>query len=158
MKGYETYDGTRDHSISPPNKPPIRKKKKFHKHDYQHWLAEPYNSARGERALWIAVITQAMMDALSKSRNPELVYHKRDAIYWLFENNRDFVTVCLHAGFDPDYVRQKAKRAITSPTPWRADPGKGKRYTERKAYRERAKQQRQQAPKARLLEFACVYA
>jgi hypothetical protein len=40
---------------------------------------------------------------------------------------------------DPDYVRRKAKRAIISPKPWRAEAGKGKRYLERKAYRQKNK-------------------
>ncbi|MGE0754999.1 MAG: hypothetical protein AB7L92_07540 [Alphaproteobacteria bacterium] len=134
-------DGIKDktRSITPLVK--NHKKKKRHKHDYQYWLAEPYNAARGETSLWIAVITQAVMDALSKSRNPEIQFHKREAIYWLTENNKDFIIVCLNAGLDPDYVRQKAKRAIYSPSPWRAEPGKGKRYQERKAYRERIRKE-----------------
>jgi hypothetical protein len=41
------------------------------------WLPEPYNYVRGETSLWVAVITQAMMDALSKSSNPETQYHKQ---------------------------------------------------------------------------------
>lgn len=123
----------------------IQKRKKRSKHDYHYWLADPFNSARGETSLWVAVITQAVMDALSKSRNPEIQKHKREAIYWLTENNKDFITVCLNAGMDPDRVRQQAKRAITSPTPWRAEPGKGKRYAERKAYREQIKKEQRKS-------------
>lgn len=102
------------------------------------------------------------MDALSRSRNPEVQYHKREAIYWLTENNKDFIIVCLHAGMDPDYVRQKAKRAINSPSPWRAEPGSGKRYAERKAYRERIRKQpaSSESPhshsKSQVLAFRCV--
>jgi hypothetical protein len=103
------------------------------------WFDGPYDSVRGESALWVAVITQAMMDALSRSGNPEAMYHKHEATEWLTGNGKDFVEVCLLAGFDPDYVRRKAKRALVAPRPWRAEPGKGKRYLERKAYRDRQK-------------------
>lgn len=99
------------------------------------FLGKSYDSTRGETALWSAVITQALMDALSKSRSAEALYHKHTAIAWLTGNGKDFTMVCLCAGFDPDYVRKKAKRAITCPQRWRAEPGKGKRYLERKKYR-----------------------
>lgn len=99
------------------------------------------SGVRGEHALWSAVITQALMDALSKSRSVEACYHKQEAIHWLTGNSKDFITVCLFAGFDPDYIRKKAKRAISNPNPWRAAPGEGKRYQERKKYRQQQKQQ-----------------
>ena len=102
---------------------------------------EKYNPVRGERALWAAVITQAMMDALSKSRNPEIQYHKHEAIRWLTGNSKDFQDVCLLADMDPDYVRRSAKRALVAPRAWRAEAGQGKRYHERKAYRQRLKTQ-----------------
>jgi hypothetical protein len=98
-------------------------------------LVEPFNHARGETALWVAVITQAMMDALSKSKTPEMRYHKYEAIRWLSDNSKDFVMVCYFADMDPDYVRRKAKKSLLSPTAWRAEAGKGKRYMERKSYR-----------------------
>jgi hypothetical protein len=75
------------------------------------------------------------MDALSRSRNHEALYHKHMATVWLTGSSKDFIMVCLCAGFDPDYVRKKAKRAIASPQRWRAEPGKGRRYLERKKYR-----------------------
>src|SRR5947208_1331494 len=94
---------------------------------------------RGETSLWVAVITQAMMDALSRCNNAEATYHKHEAIHWLTGNSRDFITVCLFAGLDPDYVRRKSKRALAAPRPWRAEAGKGKRYLERKVYRQNLK-------------------
>jgi hypothetical protein len=114
-------------------------KTKNRKSNYDAFFLEPYNGARGETALWIAVITQAMMDALSHSKQSEAQYHKHEAIRWLSDNSKDFVEVCMSAGLDPDYVRRKAKRALVVPTLWRAAPGKGKRYLERKSYRERMK-------------------
>lgn len=106
------------------------------------WFDGPYNTARGETALWVAVITQAMMDALSRSRHPEQQHHKQAAINWLTGNSKDFFLVCYYAGMDPDYVRRKAKRALVSPVAWRAAPGHGQRYLERKNYRQRIKKMR----------------
>lgn len=125
---------TRPHSQ--PSSPTRRKK---HQVDL---FPEPHNPVRGETALWVAVITQAMMDALSNSRNPEIQFHKHEAIRWLTGQSKDFITVCHFADLNPDEVRRKAKRAIASPTPWRAEAGKGKRYQERKAYRQQAKAHR----------------
>ena len=110
------------------------------------WLSDPNQPVRGEQALWVAVITQAMMDALSRASSSEARYHKNEAINWLTGNSKDFVTVCLHAGLDPNYVRRKAKRSLLNPQNWRADAGKGKRYEERKAYRKRKKLEKHPTP------------
>lgn len=91
--------------------------------------------AGAEQSMWIGVIMQAMMDALNLARDSESLYNKTEAIHWLTGNSRDFVDVCLYAGLDPDYVRRKAKKAMLSPVAWRAAPGCGKRYHERKAKR-----------------------
>jgi len=101
------------------------------------WFGGPFNPVRGENALWVAVITQAMMDALSRCKNSEAAYHKHEATRWLMDNSKDFIMVCLLAGFDPGYIRRQAKRALIAPRPWRAEAGKGKRYLERKSYRKR---------------------
>lgn len=87
------------------------------------WLEEVYNTARGETALWVAVITQAMMDALSKCKKSESQYSKLEATRWLTDNGKDFIDVCLAAGMNPDYVRRKAKQVLASPSPWRAEAG-----------------------------------
>lgn len=106
---------------------------------YYPWFDGPYDSARGEAALWTAVITQALMDGMSQSKNPEQRYHKQAAIQWLTSGSKDFHMVCMLAGLDSDYVRRKAKKALFSKTAWRAAPGKGSRYQERKAYRARTR-------------------
>lgn len=79
----------------------------------------PFNPTRGEEALWSAVITQALMDAGSKSRKPEAVQEKAKAIRWLLGDSEDFHTVCQNAGLDPAYVREKAKAAIARGCVWR---------------------------------------
>lgn len=101
------------------------------------WLEEAYNTARGETSLWVAVITQAVVDSISKCNKKEAKYHKHEAINWLTGNSKDFNDVCIRAGMEPEYVRKKAKQIIASPTQWRAEAGKGKRYQERKKYREK---------------------
>ena len=98
---------------------------------------ERHSPVQGERAVWVGVITQALMDALSKSRTAEALYHKHEAIQWLTGNSHNFIMVCQLAGFEPSNIRRKAKRALVSPKEWRLPAGKGKRYMQRKAYRAR---------------------
>src|SRR5690242_8556415 len=86
-------------------KPSKRKTVRKLRRQYAHpWFSEPYNAVRGEQALWIAVITQAMMDALSRSTHPEQRYHKQAAIQWLTGSSKDFYYVCMLAGMEPSYV------------------------------------------------------
>jgi len=101
------------------------------------WLNGPYNEAGSEKRLWIAVITQAVLDALNKAKDSESVFYKHEAVCWLTDNSWNFKTVCQFAGLEPEWVRRHAKRAIYDPRPWRAPPREGKRYLERKEYRER---------------------
>lgn len=79
----------------------------------------PFNPVKGEMALWTAVITQALMDAGSGSRKPEAQHEKAKAIRWLLGNSEDFVAVCQNAGLDPQYVREKARKAIERGCIWR---------------------------------------
>lgn len=79
-------------------------------------LQEPHNPVRREQALWRAVIMQMFTDALSNSRKYEALQHKREAEIWLRGTSRDFRTVCDYAGYDPDYVRQIARRLLTQHT------------------------------------------
>ncbi len=78
-------------------------------------------AALGERALWRAVITQALMDAGSESKKPEMKFERAQAISWLSGLSPDFSATCLMAGFDPLYIRQKAKEAIARGCAWRKD-------------------------------------
>lgn len=130
-----------DHPIEVPTStiPAPAPKKPTKKHKVTDWLHDHQLTIRGEKSLWIAVITQALMDALHRATTAESLYHKHEAIRWLSDNSRDFIDVCLNAGLDPDMVRRRAKRAISNPCAWRAAPGTGKRYHERRGYRERIK-------------------
>lgn len=81
--------------------------------------AASFNPVKGEMALWSAVITQALMDAGSKSKKAEVRKEKAKAIRWLLGNSMDFHIVCLNAGLNPVYVRQKALEAIGRNCIWR---------------------------------------
>ena len=132
------------HILTDKSKYRPRTRKRPQKTNSVAWLEEHYNSTKGETSLWAAVITQALMDALSKCTKTEAKHYKSEAMRWLTENSKDFIDVCLLAGLNSDYVRQKAKKSIISPSPWRAEAGKGKRYAERKKYREKQKLKEQQ--------------
>jgi len=56
------------------------------------------------RRLWQAVLCRAIKDAIG---TPGLVQHK--ARSWLTRDSAHFKEVCLFAGYEPDYVFQKAK-------------------------------------------------
>ncbi len=82
---------------------------------------EGNEAARGEQALWRAVITQALMDAGNDSAKPEMRYEKAQAIAWLGSNHQDFHTVCALAELEPSYVRRKAREALRRGCNWRAE-------------------------------------
>ena len=69
-------------------------------------LCETITSVHGERAMWRAVILQALLDAVSKSGKEEANRSRRDARRWL-SSGEDFDEICLLAGFQPSYVRRK---------------------------------------------------
>ena len=78
-----------------------------------------------EPSLWKAVITQALMDAASRSAKSEAARHKREALAWLLDKSSDFETVCDNAGLDPDYVRCRVREALARDCRWRLPAGLG---------------------------------
>ena len=78
-----------------------------------------------EQSLWRAVITQALMDAASKSAKSEAKRARLEALEWLLSASPDFEDVCEHAGFNPNYVREQSQRALTRGFAWRLPAGKG---------------------------------
>lgn len=63
-----------------------------------------------ELALWRAVIHQAITDAGHQSVDDN---HDADrAAAWLRNGRGDFKQVCILAGLDPDYVREKVALRI----------------------------------------------
>lgn len=80
-----------------------------------------FDPTRREKAMWRAVITQALMDASNQSSKMEAKYEKSQAICWLTGYSDDFKTVCDYADFSPVYVRQQAMEALKRDCKWRAD-------------------------------------
>lgn len=78
----------------------------------------------GMRALWRAVITQALMDASSNSSKVIDKVEGARARAWFSRNNPDFITVCSYADLDPSYVIEKSKEAIKRGCKWRQDSSK----------------------------------
>ena len=78
-----------------------------------------------EPGLWRAVITQALMDAASQSHKSESKRSREDARKWLLSESHDFEAVCDNAGFDPGYVRRRAKEALQRNCEWRLPSGQG---------------------------------
>ena len=67
------------------------------------------------RALWCAVIRQALQEALGQDAAdtnkypPARLAGRRAAQGWFRPGNADFRAVCLLAGVDPDWVAEKAR-------------------------------------------------
>lgn len=134
----ESHDSTI--SDAPPPPPPSKPRSRTRHYEV---LPERFDPVAGERGVWVAVITQALMDALNRSPAPQAKIWKDQARQWLTEGGAQFVMVCELAGLDPSDIKRRAKKAIVSAKLWRAEPTKGLRYIERKTYRERLKKRTQ---------------
>lgn len=95
-------------------------------------LSTRLSFADHEPGLWRAVITQALMDAASRSRKSDARRSRSDALHWLLSDTRDFEAVCDHAGLDPDYVRTRARQAISRGCEWRLPAGQGWRTAKKR--------------------------
>lgn len=73
--------------------------------------------ASAARALWAAVLAQAIRDAFwnDVTSHPEFRRHKRDARSWLLAGGRDYHDVCLMAGVSPEALRERVRRAMDDP-------------------------------------------
>lgn len=100
---------------------------------YEYHQRTEGSFADHEQDVWRAVITQALMDAASQSRKSEAKRTRKDALQWLLTDSRDFEAVCDNAGFDPGYIRRRAKEALSRGFEWRLPNGQGWRTQERSA-------------------------
>lgn len=81
-------------------------------------IEEENNNNCNESRLFIAIISQAVMDALNdlshinknKYEKKEILKNKLSSIKWLTERNRDFDLICDYAGYNPEYLRMKFRR------------------------------------------------
>ena len=67
-----------------------------------------------EQKLWRAVLSQGVYEACSEKAQalPLTFGEMRSALEWVDLSNRDFITVCIFAGYDPAYIYRKAKGKI----------------------------------------------
>ena len=67
-----------------------------------------------EQKLWKAVLSQGVYEACSKRYNalPLTYGEMRSALEWIDLGNRDFVQVCVFAGYDPAYIYRKTKHKV----------------------------------------------
>tara|TARA_R100001015_G_C4459311_1_gene46759 strand:+ start:160 stop:426 length:267 start_codon:yes stop_codon:yes gene_type:complete len=67
-----------------------------------------------EEKLWRAVLSQGVYEACSKKAQalPLTYGEMRSALEWIDLTNRDFIQVCIFAGYDPAYIYRKAKGKI----------------------------------------------
>lgn len=79
----------------------------------------PFETERfRHRAVWRAVISQALIDACSNSRKKYERINKYAAIRWLTKSKRELEEVCLLAGLEYGYVQMKVNKAINSGMLW----------------------------------------
>lgn len=89
--------------------------------DQKSEMSENINATK---AMWRAVITQALMDASSKSKKRENLKAKREAKEWLLGESEDFLCVCCLADMKPEYVKKKIRLALARGCIWRNDKKK----------------------------------
>ena len=67
-----------------------------------------------EQKLWKAVLSQGVYEACSKRCQalPLTYGEMRSALEWVDMSNRDFLQVCMYAGYDPGYIVRKAKNKV----------------------------------------------
>ena len=67
-----------------------------------------------EQKLWKAVLSQGIYEACSKKAQalPLTYGEMRSALEWVDLSNRDFIQVCIFAGYDPAYIFRKAKNLV----------------------------------------------
>lgn len=65
-----------------------------------------------ERALWLAVLQQAIADASNRISAQNTALEHQRAMAWLTRHNCDFYEVCDLAGLDARYVRQMLQERL----------------------------------------------
>ena len=67
-----------------------------------------------EQKMWRAVLSQGVYEACSEKAQalPLTFGEMRSALEWADLSNRDFITVCVFAGYDPAYIFRKAKNLV----------------------------------------------
>lgn len=66
-------------------------------------------SAFGEKNLWQACLMQHIRDMFIVTNTPKTAKIKKEAEEFLLENNTEFKTICILAGYNPEKVRLNIK-------------------------------------------------
>ena len=70
----------------------------------------------GCRALWRAVIMQAITDIINNYSRTEDKIEKEFARQWILDGREDFLTVCSMAEYNSYYIQRKVKSIIKNNT------------------------------------------
>lgn len=65
------------------------------------------------KAMFRAVIMQALLDSVNNSKRTEDRIAKQEALEWFDIDSNDFVTVCQFADWNPVWVINEARQAIS---------------------------------------------
>ncbi len=102
-------------------------KQKFFKNNIQsnycqniNWTDQKFLEAP-EKSLWRAVITQALMDAASRSQKKSKIAHKMQALQWLLLEDEFFTEVCHYADFEPSVLKVIIEDVLKNGCKWRQD-------------------------------------
>lgn len=71
------------------------------------------------RSVWRATITQAVIDATSKSSKTADIVERNAVLSWFSLNSSGFLTVCALADLNPEFVLERIKLAIKHPEKWK---------------------------------------
>ena len=88
------------------------------------------NNALPEKALWVAVLCRAVLDACkgppelklaNVSHRNQYTYDRNQARHFFMEGGAHFREVCDMAGRNPDYVQKKIRKVILQKEGWNID-------------------------------------
>ena len=72
---------------------------------------ESIEPKKPETRLWRAVLGQVFYDAFGPMRYDTMPKDRKEAMDFLKDyQNEDFIVLCENAGFDPEYIKRKARK------------------------------------------------
>lgn len=82
-----------------------------------------------DERLWQAVINQALSDIGNNCKDEDEQIARSAAHSWIFHNTEDFPDVCLRAGYEADYIRRLARKALDRGYIFRRPPTRDKQVS-----------------------------
>ena len=99
------------------------------------------NNDLPEKALWVAVLCRAVLDACkgppelklaNVSHRNQYTYDRNQARHFFMEGGAHFREVCDMAGRNPDYVQKKIRKVLLRKNGWNLDESIRKTYRQKK--------------------------